>query len=139
MSEEPIIVGIDPGSTSAVAALNMEGKDLLLKSRREFSRHEIINEIIETGYPVVVATDREEMPSTVEKIASSLGTEKFEPEKNLSRKRKNRLGKGKNSHEKDAYASAIHAFKQMSKTIRKVRNKAERKGERKKMARRYFL
>ena len=127
-SKKPLIAGIDPGSTSAVAAINLEGEEVLLESRREFSRHEIIESLVETGFPVVVTSDQREMPETVEKIASSFGARKFEPENNLSRSRKQKLGKGKNSHEKDAYASALHAYKSLKKTITKI-NRASDRGD----------
>lgn len=123
MNEEPLIIGIDPGNTTAVAALNLEGEEELLESRLEFSQDEVINCIIETGYPVIIAGDRAEMPSSVEKIASSVGARKFSPEEDLSRRRKEELGKGSNSHEKDAYAAALHAYKRMSKQIRKINRK----------------
>lgn len=124
MNEEPLIIGIDPGNTSAVAALNLDGELEFLVSREEFPHHEIIKEIVENGYPMVIATDRAKIPSTVEKIASSLGAVKFTPENNLSRQRKEQLGRGENSHEKDAHASALHAYKRLSKQIRKINNRS---------------
>ncbi|MFB6209850.1 MAG: DUF460 domain-containing protein [Candidatus Nanohaloarchaea archaeon] len=139
MNDKPLIVGVDPGSTSAVVALDLEGEKVLQESRREFSRHEIIEEIINAGFPLLIACDREEMPSNVEKIATSLGAEKFEPENDLSRSRKNRLGEGENLHEKDAHASALHAFKQVRKTIRKIEKDSSRKSvEKREVAREYF-
>ncbi|MFT4892401.1 MAG: putative RNase H-like nuclease (RuvC/YqgF family) [Candidatus Nanohaloarchaea archaeon] len=128
MNKEPLIVGIDPGNTSAVAALNLDGELEFLISRKEFSHDRIIREIVESGYPIIIATDRAEIPSTVDKIASSVGARKFTPENNLSRQRKDRLGKGDNSHEKDAYASALHAYKRLSKQIRKINNRSDRTG-----------
>lgn len=124
MNEKPLIIGIDPGNTTAVAALNLEGETELLVSQLEFSHHEIINSIIETGYPLVIATDKEEIPSTVEKIAASVGAKRFTPENDLSKQRKEELGEGDNSHEKDAYAAALHASKRMSKQIRKINRKS---------------
>lgn len=120
MNEEPLIIGIDPGNTTAVAAVDLEGDTRLLNSRLEFPHHEIIEELIETGYPLVITADKEEIPSTVDKIASSVGAKRFTPEKDLSQERKRELGQGKNSHEKDAYAAALHAYKQMRKQIRKI-------------------
>lgn len=125
MNEEPLIIGIDPGNTTAVAAINLDGETEILESRLEFSHHEIIELIIENGYPLVVATDREDIPSTVDKIASSVGAKRFVPENNLSRQRKEELGRGDNSHEKDAYASALHAYKRMSKQVRKINRRSE--------------
>lgn len=140
MSKEPLIVGVDPGNTSAIAALNFEGELKLLESRLEFPPEEIIQRIIEHGKPIVVSCDKERMPSTVEKIASSLGAEKFEPENDLSRKRKREIGgRGDNSHEKDAYASAMHAFKNMRKQVRKINRKSDQKGvEKHELAREYL-
>lgn len=126
MNEEPLIIGIDPGNTTAIAAINLDGETELMESRLEFPQHEIINRIIETGYPLVIATDKEEIPSNVEKIASSLGSRRFTPENDLSQERKSELGKGDNSHEKDAYASAVHAYKQMRKQIRKINQRSAR-------------
>lgn len=124
MNEKPLIIGIDPGNTSALAALNLDGELEFLISRKEFSHDKMIREIVEAGYPVVIATDRAEIPSTVDKIAASVGAMKFTPENNLSRQRKNKLGKGENSHEKDAHASALHAYKRLSKQIRKINKRS---------------
>lgn len=119
--DEPLIVGIDPGNTSAVAAINLDGELELLESQREFPRSEIIQRIIENGKPVIVASDTGKMPSNVEKVASSLGAKKFTPEEDLERRRKEELGRGENSHEKDAVASAMHAYKNLQREIRKIK------------------
>lgn len=129
MSRKALIVGIDPGNTSAVAAINLEGDMELLESKKEFSRAEIIQEIVETGKPVVVASDRSEMPSTVRKIGQSLGAERFTPDENLDTQTKKELGKGENSHEVDASAAARYAFNQLRKNIRKIKSYAERHDE----------
>lgn len=136
---QPLIVGIDPGATSAVAAYDLNGELVVLESRKEFSQEDIIQELVRNGKTVVVSCDKEKMPSTVEKIASSLGAEKFEPEEDLRAKKKQQLGKGDNSHEIDATASAIHAYNQMRKKIRKIGQIAERTGKnREEVAKIYF-
>ncbi|MFB6145158.1 MAG: DUF460 domain-containing protein [Candidatus Nanohaloarchaea archaeon] len=117
-----LFVGIDPGSTSAVAAIDLDGNLVLLESRREFGPDEIISSIIQEGKPIVIASDRAEMPSTIENIASSLGAERFTPEEDLSRERKKELGEGENSHEMDALASARYAFNSMQKEMRKIKD-----------------
>ncbi len=137
--KEALIVGIDPGSTSAVAAFNLDGELKLLESRKEFSQDEVIRQLIETGRPVVIASDRERMPSTVEKISSSRGAQRFEPENDLRSQRKNRIGKGENSHEIDAYASGIHAYNSLQKEIRKIEKISEKtRQDRKEVAKKYF-
>lgn len=129
MSRKALIVGVDPGNTSAVAALNLDGEIELLESRKEFSRAEIIQKIVETGKPVVIASDRSEMPSTVRKIGQSLGAERFTPEENLDTRTKKELGEGNNTHEVDASAAARYAFNQLRKQIRKIKSYAERNDE----------
>ena len=136
---QPLIVGIDPGSTSAVAAYDLKGELVLLESQREFPTENIIQELIETGKTVVVSCDKDKMPATVEKIASSLGAKKFEPEEDLSSQKKQQLGVGENSHEIDASASAKHAYNQMRKKIRKIEELSDRTGKtEKEVARLYF-
>jgi predicted RNase H-like nuclease (RuvC/YqgF family) len=117
---KPLIVGVDPGSTSAVAAVDLDGEIELLESGKNFPPREIIQRIIKVGKPVVVAADKGKTPSKVEKIASSVGAKLFEPEEDLSSERKRDLGKGANSHELDAVASAVYARKQLQRDIRKI-------------------
>lgn len=139
MDKKPLIVGIDPGNTSAVAAFDFNGNNVLLESQKEFSRDEIIRKIVESGIPVVIASDKEKMPSSAKKIARSVGAEKFEPENDLGKDRKRKLGEGENSHEIDAYASGLHAFNSLQREIRKVKKHSGSTGEESgKVAKRYF-
>lgn len=139
MSKEALIVGIDPGSTSAVAAFNLDGELKLLESKKEFSQDEIIRRLIDQGRPVVIASDRKKTPSTVEKISSSLGAKRFEPKNDLRSRRKNKIGEGENSHEIDAYASGIHAYNSLQKEIRKIKKlSSETRQDRKEVAKKYF-
>jgi predicted RNase H-like nuclease (RuvC/YqgF family) len=137
--DEALIVGIDPGSTSAVAAVNLDGEIRLIESDRELPPRDIIRLLVDEGRPVVVACDTCKMPSTVEKVASSMGARKFAPEEDLDRQRKRELGKGENSHEKDAVASAVHAYKTLRRNIRKIKKITEESGrKREKVAEEYF-
>ncbi len=129
MNRKALIVGVDPGNTSAVAALNLDGEMELLESKKEFSRAQIIQKIVETGKPVIIASDRSEMPSTVRKIGQSLGAERFTPDENLDTRTKKELGEGDNSHEVDSSAAARYAFNQLRKQIRKIKSYAERNEE----------
>lgn len=110
-----------------MAVLNLEGDIELLKSQKEYSRADMIQDIVETGKPVIVASDRAQMSSTVRKIAQSLGAQRFTPEENLDKRVKKELGQGDNSHEIDASGAAKHAFNQLRKKIRKIKSYAERK------------
>lgn len=137
---EALIVGVDPGSTSAVAALNLDKDLVLLESDREFPADEIILKLIQKGHTVLVGCDTEKMPSLAEEIASSLGARKFSPEEDISRDRKRSMGSnGDNSHEKDAIAAAVHAYNQHQRRIRKINNEAGgNKGKRRELAKKRF-
>lgn len=136
---KPIIVGIDPGSTSAVAAVDFEGELVLLESGKNFPPRDIIQQLLETGKPVVVASDKGKTPSTVEKIASSLGAEIYEPDNDLGSSRKQELGDGDNSHEVDASASALNAYNHLQRELRKIEELSDQlEQEKKTVASKYF-
>jgi len=121
-----LIAGVDPGNTSAVAAYDLDGNVCLLTSSRDFPPRDIIKKLVNEGKTVVVSCDTEKMPSTVAKVASSLGARKFTPEEDLERSKKKRLGKeGSNSHEIDALASASYAFNSMKKNIDKINRESQ--------------
>ncbi len=136
---EALIVGIDPGNTSAVAAVGLDGELKLLESSREFPPREIIKRLVETGKPVVVACDTEKMPATVEKVASSVGARKFVPDEDLESQRKKEMGQGDNSHEIDAAASAFYAYNNLQRQIQKIDRDTQKTGEERAMvAHRHF-
>lgn len=115
-----LIIGIDPGTTSAAAAVNFEGKLTDIESGRDMSNSEIIQQIVDWGKPVVIASDKGKTPSKVEKIARSVGAEIYEPREDLTQQKKNQLGEGENPHEKDASAAALNAYNHLQKEIRKI-------------------
>lgn len=117
---EPVIVGIDPGTTSAYAILDLDGELVRLESKKHISTSEIIEEIIKIGKPVVIASDKSTTPSKVDKICSSVGAELFEPNQDLTQEKKKELGQGNNSHEIDASASAVNAYNHLDKELRKI-------------------
>jgi Uncharacterized conserved protein len=121
---KPLIVGYDPGTTSAVAAIDIRGELVLQESSKQLSEPRTIDQLVNTGLPVLVASDKEKTPSAVESLSSSLGTELFEPQDDLSRSRKQDLGDGDNSHERDAEAAARHAFRRNRSRFRKLKRKA---------------
>lgn len=136
---EPLIIGVDPGITSAVAMMDFEGELVELDSGKNFPPREIILEVVEKGKPVIIATDKSKLPSKVEKIANSVGAEKFTPEEDLGKEKKKELGTGGNSHEKDASAAAKYAYKQLRPKIRKVEElNEETELDKSEVAERYF-
>lgn len=109
-----LIVGIDPGTTMAIALLNLEGELVHLSSSRVTSVSEAIAEITVYGRPLIIASDKKEMPGTVEKIRRSFNAVPFLPKNDLSLSEKYELASGihsANDHERDAYAAALVAYR----------------------------
>lgn len=122
-----IIVGYDPGTTSALAIIDTKGKLISLKSKRGFKKSEILDIITKKGKPLIVAGDRRPLPKSVEKLASILGCKSYHPVKTLSTVDKERLAndfmrKIKNDHEKDALASALQALNEHSHIFKRTEN-----------------
>ena len=108
-----VVVGIDPGTTTAVALLDLDGSTLDVYSTRTADTAEVIEWIIEHGRPVVVAADVEPMPETVEKIRRSFDAGGWIPERDLPVDRKlhrTREEPYDDDHERDALAAALFAF-----------------------------
>jgi predicted RNase H-like nuclease (RuvC/YqgF family) len=113
-----LIVGIDFGSTTAIAIFNVEGKLLFLKSKKEYKISEIIEDIIKFGKPILICTDKQKIPKKVKKLASTFSCKIFHPKTNPSMLQKIKITKDfeyKNYHERDALFSAIKGLKRIRK------------------------
>jgi len=108
-----VLVGIDPGTTTAVAVTNLDGNVLDVFSTRTADTAEVIEWIVERGRPIVVAADVEPMPETVEKIRRSFDAAGWVPESDLpvdEKLHRTREHDYDNDHERDAMAAALYAF-----------------------------
>lgn len=113
------IVGFDPGTTAGLAVLNLNGEVLLLKSLRHWSKSSIIMEMVSTGTPVLIATDKSEPPKAVKELAQSLNLTIFQIEKEESLEDKKKMveeyafKKGlkiEDEHQASALYAALKAF-----------------------------
>jgi len=121
-SDPPVIVGIDPGTTSAVTVLNHTGELVAATSNKEFSRSEITRFVIDNGRPVLLAVDVTPPPANAEKIASTFGVSLWEPEHDLKTDEKDELAAAYSSdihddHIRDALAAARKAYHAYSERI----------------------
>lgn len=110
---EPIIVGIDPGTTVAVAILDLRGNLVSVLSSRVMSIPDIVEHISDKGSPVVIATDVVPPPDTVEKIKRTFNAVLFAPNERIAVEEKIKLASPygyNNTHERDAIAAAAKAF-----------------------------
>ncbi len=109
---DPVIVGVDPGTTTAVAIVSLEGTLLEVWSSRTADTAAVVEWIIERGRPVVVAADVTPMPETVEKLRRSFEAAGWTPESDLpvdEKLHRTRDVPADNDHERDAAAAALSA------------------------------
>ncbi|SEW27109.1 DUF460 domain-containing protein [Natrinema salifodinae] len=107
-----VIVGIDPGTTTAVAIVGLEGEVLDVWSSRTSDTAEVIEWIVERGRPIVVAADVTPMPETVEKFRRSFDAAGWTPESDLpidEKQHRTREHSYDNDHQRDAMAAALYA------------------------------
>jgi predicted RNase H-like nuclease (RuvC/YqgF family) len=108
-----VLVGIDPGTTTAVAIVGLDGAVLETLSTRTADTAAVIEWIIERGRPILVAADVTPMPETVEKLRRSFDAAGWVPETDLpvdTKQHRTREEAYDNDHERDAMAAALHAF-----------------------------
>lgn len=120
-----LIVGFDPGITTGLAILDIRGGVLFIGSKREANRSDVIKKITKFGKPLIVASDVNPLPQSVEKLASSVGSRVYYPEESLRISEKVELTRDheieiKNHHERDALAAAIKAYKNYRSLFLKI-------------------
>jgi len=122
-----IIVGLDPGTTTGIAALNLSGDLVDLISSRAMSSSDVIEWIAARGRPLVVATDVFPTPGAVEKVKRAFNAVLFTPGGDMPGVEKIALGREvgyRNDHERDALAAAFSALKKYKNKFLQVEKKA---------------
>lgn len=132
-----LIVGIDPGMTTAYAALDFDSCIMEIFSKKNFSIAEILKRLNNIGNVVIVATDVVIVPKLVLDVASNLNAIIIKPSQEVSPRKKrkivneflkNKNFKVKNKHELAALFAAINAYKKFSPLLNKlkgVKNKSK--------------
>jgi predicted RNase H-like nuclease (RuvC/YqgF family) len=118
-----LIVGIDPGTTTAIAALDLEGNLLHLSSSRQTSLSDVIESLYKIGKPLVVATDVRDMPFSVEKIRRAFSAIAYAPRQDVSVDEKMEYTASynyTNDHERDALSAALDAYRQYKNKFQHV-------------------
>jgi len=133
----PLIVGIDPGTTTGIAAFDLDGNLLLLRSGKHLSRADISRVISDIGNPIIVSSDINPIPRAVERVATSFSARLIEPGETFSRKEKHETARdymklqGKawqNRHERDALVSGIYAYKQVRQIVVRMDSRMRKAG-----------
>ncbi len=132
-----LIVGIDSGTTTAVALLDLKGVLVGLKSQKHFLKKDLQEFIQQSGQPVLVATDVVKIPEIVSKIAAGFNVKINPVVKNLKRKEKffivdsflDKYGKkAENKHEVDALSAAIVCYNKHENKFRQIERQLIEKG-----------
>ncbi|WP_436346349.1 DUF460 domain-containing protein [Natronorubrum sp. FCH18a] len=107
-----VVVGIDPGTTTAVAIVSLEGEVLDVWSSRTSDTADVIEWIVERGRPIIVAADVTPMPETVEKFRRSFDAAGWTPTSDLpidEKQHRTREEPYDDDHQRDAMAAALYA------------------------------
>ncbi len=116
-------MGIDPGTTTAVAALDLDGNLMHLESSRQMNMSGVIEALYKVGKPLVVASDVQEMPYSVEKIRRAFSAVAYTPRQDTSVEAKIALTAAfpyANVHERDALSAALDACLQYQNKFRNL-------------------
>ena len=108
-----VIVGIDPGTTTAAAVVSLDGRVLAQFSSRTADTAEVTEWLIEQGRPLIVAADVTPIPQTVEEFRRSFEATAWIPDSDLpvdEKLHRTRDHEYENDHERDAMAAALYAF-----------------------------
>jgi hypothetical protein len=108
-----------------VAILNTRGNILNLISIRDARRSDLIKHILNFGKPIVIASDVNPLPRMIERLAAALGSKVYYPEVSLTNVEKEKIiddfeKEIRNSHQKDALAAGLKAFKNYHELFLKV-------------------
>jgi len=124
-----VVLGVDPGVSTGLAALDLDGNLLFAKSEREISLDGIVQEVSRYGKVVLVATDVTPTPDLVRKAASKFRASIFTPTKSMEIPEKRELVDKYNltyaanvtdSHARDALASGIKAYQRFKNKFAKL-------------------
>ncbi|MFT4309304.1 MAG: DUF460 domain-containing protein [Candidatus Woesearchaeota archaeon] len=131
MGRKPVILGVDPGTTTGITILGVDGKIIYVGSSKDLGLSDAISIIRSKGLPISIGTDKSKVPAMIKSMSSSLGIRVYSPsfdmsteeKKALYNKHQERIGDSieyNNSHEYDSICSAIYAYNKSLKLLKKL-------------------
>lgn len=125
------VIGLDPGTTTGYAVLDLRGRLLRVASSRNLSLGDLIKQIIAFGDVLIVGTDKARCPGMVSLLASRLGARIVTPAHDLSIAEKKEIATMpcSNEHEEDALASALFAFHEFRPLLTRIDRVLRKAGE----------
>ncbi|MCL5427790.1 MAG: DUF460 domain-containing protein [Candidatus Marsarchaeota archaeon] len=126
-----IIVGIDPGKTSAIACLDLNGRPVMLRTGRHAGLEWFVGLIHEAGSPAVVACDKRNADHTASRLAAIFDAVLFSPREDIRVAKKDELRramKTRNHHERDALTAAVTAYNAFANKLNQVEHLSRTNG-----------
>jgi len=123
-----LIVGLDPGTTTGIAAVDLDGNLVLLSSSRQMTMSDIVEELYRAGKPLIIASDVHQMPYSVEKIRRAFNAIPYTPKQSLSVEAKYDLTAAfsyTNDHERDALSAALDAYRSLQNKFRNITKRVQ--------------
>ncbi len=124
-----IIVGIDPGKTSGLVCLDLDGRVIFSKHKTFAGVGWLVDEIRRIGVPSIIACDREPN-DIVRKVGAAFNAHVFSPDKVVSSLEKSEISRPlgiKNVHERDACAAAIKAYNAHANKLKQAERLAKQR------------
>ena len=115
-----LIVGIDRVRRARLPPLISDGNLLHLESSRQMNMSGVIESLYRIGKPLVVASDVQEMPYSVEKIRRAFSAVAYTPRQDTSVEAKLAVTADypyANVHERDALSAALDAYLQYRQQV----------------------
>ena len=118
-----LVVGIDPGTTTAYAVLDLSGNVVSINSSKNLGLNGLLNEVLNAGKVVVIGTDKAKIPSLVGDFSAKTGARIVYPKEDLKVEEKKSMVKEfktENEHQDDALASSLFAFKRIKGILERI-------------------
>lgn len=129
-----VIIGIDPGITTGLCALDLNGNLVDVFSSKKMGIRKIIEWINKIGKPVIIACDVKVPPYLVKEICRKFKAKIVCPKKDMKIGEKQKLvekyiDKIKDSHQRDACAASLFAYKKFEPLFKKIKKNLEKIGK----------
>lgn len=129
---KPLIIGFDPGLTTAWAAIDLKGQLVADKEGKSLSLSEVARAAKEAGRPLIVAVDKEKVPEAAAKLAAGFSCQLWTPQQDMGVDEKSSMVKEAikewelepvptySSHEKSAIAAALACYRSLATSFTKI-------------------
>ena len=123
MESKLLVVGIDPGTTTGYAILDLRGNLVSLKSSKNLGLNNLLEEILKEGKAVSVGTDKAKIPSLVNLFSAKTGAKIIYPKEDLRVEEKRHLTKefkANDGHQNDALAASLFAYNRIKDVLARI-------------------